>query len=89
MQRIFSRKNYHQLFHTRKAKYFVSFEVRVFKNIIKHTRKLLYGYKMRTANNSYGTNTPKQINITAHLPETQTYLKRFAYVYSEYEAWSA
>jgi len=52
----------------------VSFEVRVFKNINRHTRKLLYGYNMHTANNYYATNTPKQINISAHLPETLIYL---------------
>jgi len=30
---------------------------------------------MHTANNSYSIKTPKPNNITAHLPQTLTYLK--------------
>jgi len=44
---------------------------------------------MPTSNNSYGINTPKPNNITAHLSETLTYLQRFTSAHLESEAWSA
>jgi hypothetical protein len=44
---------------------------------------------MHTGNNSYGIITPKPNNITVHLPETRTYLHRFAFVHSESETLSA